>query len=69
MNAEVTVGGFENALEVVEAEAGMGGESAYDAEAKALVYQTVEFGEFERGRAGAPELRLSGACGSGGDRA
>jgi hypothetical protein len=25
----------------------MGGESAYDAEAKALVYQTVEFGEFE----------------------
>ena len=47
VNAEVTVGGFENALEVVEAEAGMGGESAYDAEAKALVYQTVEFGEFE----------------------
>ena len=25
----------------------MGGESAYDAEAKAFVYQTVEFGEFE----------------------
>ena len=25
----------------------MGGESAYDAKAKALVYQTVEFGEFE----------------------
>jgi hypothetical protein len=38
VHAEVTVGGSENALEIVEAEAGMGGKSAYDAEAKALVY-------------------------------
>jgi hypothetical protein len=61
VHAAVTVGGFENALEVVEAEAGMGGESAYDAEAKALVYQTGGVRERERGCAGAPELRLSGA--------
>ena len=58
----VAVGRFENALEVVEAEAGIGGESAYDAEANALVNQTVEFGELES--AGGDAL-ASRSCGLG----
>jgi hypothetical protein len=46
VDAEVAVGGFEDALEVVEAEGIVGGEGADDAEADALVDQAVEFGEF-----------------------
>ena len=37
VDAEVAVGGFQNTFEVIEAEAGIGGESAYDAKADALV--------------------------------
>jgi len=46
VDAEVAVGGFEDALEVVEAERIVGGEGADDAEADALVDEAIEFGEF-----------------------
>ena len=46
MDAEIAVGGFEHALEVVEAERLVGGESADDAEANALVNEAIKFGEF-----------------------
>ena len=46
VNAEIAVGGFEDALEVVEAERIVGREGADDAEANALVNQAVEFREF-----------------------
>ena len=46
VDAEVAVSGFEDALEVVEAEGIVGGEGADDAEADALVNQAVELGEF-----------------------
>ena len=60
MDAEVAVGGFENALEVIEAEAGVGGECADDAEANALVNQTVEFGELKGARR---DMLASRGCG------
>jgi len=60
MDAEVAVGGFEDALEVVEAEGIVGGEGADDAEADALVDQAVEFGEF-----GSDGLRLFAGVGTG----
>ncbi len=47
VDAEVAVGGFEDAFEIVEAEAGVGGQSAYDSQADAFVNQAVEFGEME----------------------
>ena len=46
VDAEVAVGGLEDALEVVEAEGVVGGEGADDAEANAFVDQAIEFGEF-----------------------
>ena len=46
VDAEVAVGGFEDALEVVEAEGIVGGEGADDAETDAFVDQAIEFGEF-----------------------
>ena len=57
VDAEVAVGGFENAFEVFEAEALVGGEGADDAEADALVDKAVELGEFESGGGGALGLR------------
>ena len=62
VNAEVAVGGFENAFEIVEAEAFVGGESADDSEAHALVNQTIEFRE--RNRAGR-NVRARWSCGFG----
>jgi hypothetical protein len=53
VDAQVSVGSFENAFEVVEAEAGVGGESADDPEANAFVNEAVELGELESGRGGA----------------
>ena len=50
VDAEVSVGGFEHALEIVEAERIVGGEGADDAETNALMNEAIEFGEF--GRAG-----------------
>jgi len=47
VDAEIAVGGLEDALEVLEAEAGVGGEGADDSETNALVNEAVEFGEFE----------------------
>ena len=61
VDAEVAVGGFENAFEVVEAEGIVGGEGADDAEADALVNQTIEFGEFG-GSAGRVMLGASRAA-------
>ena len=46
VNTEVAVGGFEDALEIVETERFVGGESADDAEADPLVNEAIEFGEF-----------------------
>ena len=53
MDAEIAVGGLEDAFQVFEAEAGVGGEGADDSETNALVNQAVEFGEFESGRGNA----------------
>ncbi len=47
VNAEIAVSGLKNALEIVEGERLVGGESADDAEANAFVNQAVEFGERE----------------------
>ena len=63
VDAEVAVGGFEDAFEVVEAEAGVGGESADNSEPDALVDQAVEFGELES-RGG--DARARGNRGFGG---
>jgi len=46
VNAQVAVGGFEHALEIVETERIVGGEGTDDAEANAFVNEAVEFGEF-----------------------
>src|SRR5215467_3470 len=46
VDAQVAVGGFQDTLEVVEAQGFVGGESADDAEADALVDEAIEFGEF-----------------------
>ena len=46
VDAEIAVSGFEDALEVVEAEGIVGGESADDSEADAFVDEAIEFGEF-----------------------
>jgi hypothetical protein len=46
VDAEVAVGGFEDTLEVVEAEGIVGGKGADDAEADTLVNEAIEFGEF-----------------------
>ena len=47
VNAEIAVGSFEDALEIVEGERLVGGKSAHDAQANAFVNQAVEFGERE----------------------
>jgi len=46
VDAQVAVGGFEDAFEIVEAERIVGGKGADDAEADALVNQAIEFGKF-----------------------
>ena len=50
MDAQVSVGGFEDAFEVGETEARVGGESADDPQANAFVNEAVELGELECGR-------------------
>ena len=50
VDAEISVSGFEDALEVVEAEGIVGGEGADDAEANAFVDEAVEFGELGSAR-------------------
>src|ERR1700722_16725548 len=52
VDAEVSVGGFEDTFEVGEAEAGVGGESADDPQAGAFVNEAVELGELGSGRWG-----------------
>src|ERR1700722_12310288 len=52
VDAEVSVGGFEDTFEVGEAEAGVGGESADDPQADAFVNEAVELGELGSGRWG-----------------
>ena len=47
MNAKVAVSRSKDALEVVEAEAWVGGEGAHDSETNALVDESVKFGELE----------------------
>ena len=46
VDAEVAVGGFEDTLEIVEAEGVVGGERADDAETNAFVNQAIELGKF-----------------------
>ena len=49
VDAEVAVGGLEDALEVFEAEAFVGGEGADDPEANAFVDQAIELRKLESG--------------------
>jgi hypothetical protein len=53
VDTEIAVCGLEDAFEIVEAERLVGGESAYDSQANALVNQAIEFGEFEGTRGSA----------------
>jgi hypothetical protein len=53
VDAKVSVGGFEDAFEVGETEARVGGESADDPQANAFVNEAVELGELESVRGGA----------------
>jgi len=46
VDAEISVSGFEDAFEVVEAEGVVGGEGADDSEADAFVDQAIELREF-----------------------
>jgi hypothetical protein len=46
VDAEVAVGGLEDAFEIVEAEGIVGGQGADDAKANAFVNQAIEFGKF-----------------------
>ena len=64
VDAEVAVSGFEDAFEVVEAEARVGGEGADNAEADALMNEAVEFGELQGAR-GALTRGLGGLRGLG----
>ena len=60
VNAEIAVGGLEHALEVVEAEGIVGSEGADDAQADALVNQSIKLGEFgSDGRSVFPNLLAS----------
>ena len=69
VDTEIAVGGFEDALEVVEAKGIVGGEGADDAEADALVNEAVELGEFggaggcARGFLAGVGAQASRACG------
>jgi hypothetical protein len=53
VDAEIAVCGFEDAFEIVKAEGLVGGESAYDSQANALVNQAIELREFEGTRGSA----------------
>ena len=50
MHAEVSVSGFEHALEIVEAQRIVGGQRADDSQANALMDQSVQLRQFRSAR-------------------